>query len=287
MKIPFLKIKKFILKFFIKKQNDYSPYSMEDYFKACIKTDSILSDFGEVLGPIYCIKRGLTNKNLGVNQSSSVFFPVAGAEPLLDYFIKTSTDTYKISAKAKGTANTLKMNSLVPALQQNNTLLSRYQNSIEFRLMKTIHDNSTNNGAILGAALIGAITQQAVASVSDLRGNNAVLSNTSKQLFSNIIQNDTRLRTKFINEENITLRNIAYVCEKEIVDFTKQTTVSQKLTNIVKDILNNELFYVKMSIDNGIPIFNVFSSSDKNISNLIFRNKNGYESFSDKLGFKV
>ena len=170
---------------------------------------------------------------------------------------------------------------------KNNTLLSRYQNSIEFRLMKNIHDNSTNNGAILGAALIGAITQQAAASVSGLRGNNAVLSNTSKQLFSNIIKNDTRLRTKFINEEDITLRNIAYVCEKEIVNFTKQTSVSQKLTKIVKDILNNELFYVKMSIDNGIPIFNVFSSSDKNVSNLIFRNKNGYDSSSDKLGFKV
>ena len=266
---------------------EFGANSITGYDTSEFPMGSILSDFGEVLGPIYCIKRGLTNKNLGVNQSSSVFFPVAGAEPLLDYFIKTSTDTYKISAKAKGTANTLKMNSLVPALQQNNTLLSRYQNSIEFRLMKTIHDNSTNNGAILGAALIGAISQQAAASVSGLRGNNAVLSNTSKQLFSNIIQNDTRLRTKFINEENITLRNIAYVCEKEIVDFTKQTTVSQKLTNIVKDILNNELFYVKMSIDNGIPIFNVFSTSDKNVSNLIFRNKNGYDSFSDKLGFKI
>ena len=45
MKIPILKIKKFILKFFIKKQDDYPQYSMEEYFKACNKTDSILSDF--------------------------------------------------------------------------------------------------------------------------------------------------------------------------------------------------------------------------------------------------
>ena len=43
MKITCFKNKKFILKIFIKKQDDYSQYSIEDYFKACFKTDSILS----------------------------------------------------------------------------------------------------------------------------------------------------------------------------------------------------------------------------------------------------
>ena len=54
MKSTVLKIKKFILKFFIKKQDDYSQYSMEDYFKACIKTDSILSDFEYKLDILAC-----------------------------------------------------------------------------------------------------------------------------------------------------------------------------------------------------------------------------------------
>ena len=54
MKIPVLKIKKFFLKFFIKKQDDYSQYSMEDYFKACNKTDSILSDFEYKLDILAC-----------------------------------------------------------------------------------------------------------------------------------------------------------------------------------------------------------------------------------------
>ena len=54
MKIPVLKIKEFIQKFFIKKQNACSQYSMEDYFKACIKTDSILSDFEYRLDILAC-----------------------------------------------------------------------------------------------------------------------------------------------------------------------------------------------------------------------------------------
>ena len=29
--------------------------------------------------------------------------------------------------------------------------------------------------------------------------------------------------------------------------------ISQRLTDIVKDILNNEIFFAKMSIDNGVP----------------------------------
>ena len=38
--------------------------------------------------------------------------------------------------------------------------------------------------------------------------------------------------------------------------------VSKKFTEIVKDILDNEVFYVKLDIDNGIPRFNVASTSD-------------------------
>ena len=87
--------------------------------------------------------------------------------------------------------------------------------------------------------------------------------------------------------KNITLRNIAYLCEKNLVEYTKGTMVSQRLTNIVKDILNNEIFFVKMNIDNGVPRFTISSTSDRSVSNLHFRNKNGYDSTSDKLGFKL
>ena len=63
--------------------------------------------------------------------------------------------------------------------------------------------------------------------------------------------------------------------------------ISKKFTEIVKDVLDNDVFYVKLDIDNGIPKFNVVSTSDRTISVIHFRNKNGYDSTSDKLGFKV
>ena len=149
--------------------------------------------------------------------------------------------------------------------------------------MQTIHDNSINMGAILGCSLIGVISQSAAASVSGLRGNGTLISDAAKEQFQNLISNDSRLR----RNKNITLRNIAYLCEKNLVEYTKRTMVSQRLTNIVKDILNNEIFFVKMNIDNGVPRFTISSTSDRSVSNLHFRNKNGYDNTSDKLGFKL
>ena len=64
------------------------------------------------------------------------------------------------------------MNTLVPSLLSDNTLRVRHQNTLEFRLMQTIYDNSTNMGSILGCSLVGIISQGAAASVSGLRGNN-------------------------------------------------------------------------------------------------------------------
>ena len=118
------------------------------------------------------------------------------------------------------------------------------------------------------------------ASVGGISGSSQI---PNPRLFANLIMNDSELK----NRKNITLRNIAYVCEKKLVEYSKKSTVSNKFTEIVKDVLDNEVFYVKLDIDNGIPRFNIASTSDRTISNLVLRNKNSYNRPSDKLGFKV
>ena len=242
---------------------------------------SIRNDFGEVLGPIFCLRSGLINLNLGVNASSTISFPASGAEPLLDYFINTPTKQIKVSAKAKGTSNTLKMSALVPAVLNDSKLSIKHANSLEFRLMSAINSNSINMGAIECALLIGAISPQAAGSVRGLRGNDTEIPNP--QLFIDLISNESILRSK----QKFTLREIAYACEKKVVEFSRKTMVSKKLTEIVKDILDNEIFFVKLDIDNGIPRFNIVSTSDRTISNLVFRNKNDTGRASDRLGFKL
>ena len=173
------------------------------------------------------------------------------------------------------------MSALVPAVLNDSKLSIKHANSLEFRLMSTINSNSINMGAIECALLIGAISPQAAGSVRGLRGNGTEIPNP--QLFIDLISNESILRSK----QKFTLREIAYACEKKVVEFSRKTMVSKKLTEIVKDILDNEIFFVKLDIDNGIPRFNIVSTSDRTISNLVFRNKNDTGRASDRLGFKL
>lgn len=240
----------------------------------------IIKDFGEVIGPIYCIKRGLSEYNIGVSSSSRIFIPVASNEPLLDYYIITSNNNrIKISAKAKGTSNTLKVYSLVPPILNNPVLYKKYANDLEFNVMRTIHENNYVSGPIKACALLGIIGQDAANSVASEPAQIP-----DKKLFNSLIQKDPTLKTK----KDITTKQVSFLCEKEIVNYSKQAIKSTKFTSIVRDVLKNEIYFVKLSIVNGIPSFLVQATSgETGINNLSFRTKNGYDSKSDKLGFRL
>jgi len=240
----------------------------------------IIKDFGEVIGPIYCIKRGLSEYNIGVSSSSRIFIPVASNEPLLDYYVITSSNNrIKVSAKAKGTSNTLKVNDLVPPILNNPTLFNKYANNTEFRIMRTIYENSMVSGPIKACALLGIIGQDAANSVAS---EPAQIPN--KQLFNSLIQKDPTLKTR----QTISTKQISFLCEKEIVNYSRQAIKSTKFTSIVREVLKNEIYFVKLSIMNGIPSFLVQATSgETGVNNLSFRTKNGYDSKSDKLGFRL
>jgi len=239
--------------------------------------NDIIKDFGEVIGPIYCIKRGLSQYNIGVNLASKIFIPIAPNEPLLDYYIIVGTNQIKISAKAVGTSNTLKVADLVPPILSNPTLLQRYNNTIEFRTMREIHDNSMIQGPIRACGALGIISQEAVTSVAN---NPPDVPNIS--LFSNLIEADTRLR----NQRSVTTRQVSFLCERALINYSRNNT--QTYTNLIRDVLRNEIYFVKLQILNGIPSFIVEATTGQSsINNLYFRTKNGYDSKSDKLGFKL
>ena len=256
---------------------DTNSSNISGYDIADLPIRDIIKDFGEVIGPIYCIKRGLSQYNVGVNVTSKIFIPVAPNEPLLDYYIIAGSNRIKISAKARGTSNTLKVADLVPVILGNPTLLRKYSNSIEFNTMRQIYDNTMIQGPIKACGVLGIITQEAVNSVAS---NPADVPDTS--LFSNLIQSDVRLQ----NSSQVTTRQVSFLCEKALIDYSKRETI--KYTEIVREVLKNEIYFVKLDINGGIPSFMTQSTSgDTSISNLYFRTKNGYDAKSDKLGFKL
>ena len=264
-----------LVNFSINNSMDFSGIEM-----TTLPMSDIIKDFGEVIGPIYCIKRGLSQYNIGVSSSSKIFIPVSPNEPLLDYYIITVTNNkIKVSAKAKGTSNTLKVNNLVPPILNNPILSNKYSNNIEFRIMRTIYENSIVSGPIKACALLGIIGQDAANSVAS---EPAQIPN--KQLFNSLIQKDATLKSR----ASITTKQISYLCEKEIVNYSKQSLKSIKFTSIVREVLKNEIYFVKFSLPNRIPSFLVQATSGRTvINNLSFRTKNGYDNKSDKLGFRL
>ena len=249
------------------------------YDNTQLPISSIVKDFSEVIGPIYSVKRGLNKFGLNINNSSDILIPISSNEPLLDYYIITLQKQIKVSGKSKGTSNTLKMVDLVPRILNNPNLTSKYSRDREFLIMNEIHNNSMIQGPIKACAILGIINQ--------IASNSANTSSSyipSKELFEDLIGKDARLK----NKENITVREISYLCEKELVNYSKQTLVSQKFKKIVSDVLNDEIYFVKFNIMNDIPSFvTEATSGNVSINNLFFRSKNGYESKSDKLGFSL
>ena len=259
--------------------------------------NNIRNDFGECLGPIYAIKRGLTQySSLGVNSSTAkIFIPSRSNEPLLDYYIITPTKSIKISAKSSGvSSNTLKVSSIIPLVEQNSSLSSQLSNSKEYNLMKIINNYSMLQGPIQSAAYLGFISDSASNSVSNLQGSNYI---PNPSLFANLIQSDPRLLPILRSNKNdfsrikITVSQISYACDRMVVAYSKQPTHSSKFSDIVKKALSDEMFFIHLSLSSGIPSFSVRRAQgvagQVNIANLHLRSKNGYDYQKDKLGFRV
>tara|TARA_B100000963_G_C22600669_1_gene660078 strand:- start:643 stop:1728 length:1086 start_codon:yes stop_codon:yes gene_type:complete len=258
--------------------NPISGYNVSEF-----PMGSIESDFGEALGPIHCIKRGLTSKGLGITQASTIFIPPFGSEPLVDYIIRnTSGLSVRVSAKGSKFTNTLKPRFIVPPIRENSILANRHARSEEFAVLGLLNDYSTNEGALRACQLLGLISNQAFRSLSNF-SNQTLLSDFSKRLFTPIIQ--TNLNTK--NLRTINLRQLSKLCEELLVKYSKEQNHSQKFTKIVNDVLNNDIVIVKLAMVNGVPSFTVSQSNDGTIANVYFRNKNSFNVGGEKLGFQL
>lgn len=245
----------------------------------------IIKYFGEVLGPIHCLKRGLLTKfNLGVGLSTKILVPTSTTEPLLDYYlVKQDGKRIPISAKSTGTSNPLKVDIIVNKIKNSPTLLRKYQNTTEFKILDVINNNTMMDGPFVGAMLLGEITDQAAASAISSRGG--TIQNT--QLFQNLIRTDSRLSILPRNQKP-TAMQLSYVCEKKIVQYSRAN--SGRFTNMIKDTLAEEIVFVKLSINpmTKTPQFEALKAGGSYGIGLVkLRSKNQYDKKSDKLGFQL
>jgi hypothetical protein len=245
----------------------------------------IIKYFGEVLGPIHCLKRGLLNKfNLGISSSSKILIPTSTTEPLLDYYlIKPDGKRIPISAKATGTSNPLKVDIIVKKIKESSTLLRKYQNTVEFKILDAINNNTMMNGPFVGAMLLGEMKDTDAALAISLQGG--VIQDPTP--FQKLIKGDSRLSILPRNQKP-TAMQLSYVCEKKIVQYSRAN--AGRFTNMIKDTLAEEIIFVKLSINptTKTPQFEALKADGSYGIGLVkLRSKNGYASKSDKLGFQL
>ena len=258
----------------------FSGYDIRD-----LPLADIIKYFGEVLGPIHCLKRGLLNQfNLGVGASTKILIPTSTTEPLLDYYlVKPGNKRIPISAKATGTSNPLIVDIIVKKIKENPTLLRKYQNTVEFKILDAINNNTMMDGPFVGAMLLGEITDQAAAAAMSARGG--IVQDTTP--FQALMKSDQRLSLLRSNQKP-TATQLSYVCEKKIVAYSRGN--AGRFTNMIKDTLAEEIVFVKLTINptSKLPQFTALKADGSYGIGLVkLRSKNGYAAKSDKLGFQL
>ena len=253
---------------------------------------AIQSYFGEVIGPLACVKRNLLS-NLGINVSSASIMMPPSSEALYDYKLISGNNEYKISAKSgRGVANQVKpqlvlSDQIVPAIS------STLKSTQAYRLLTELKDNSVILGAFKGYQVIqpttdGTLTNACISDViinytSGTKSRNKL---ANKQVWAAFVQK----HLPNTNLNNATYGQVRYKCEKLIENASKTNSLQQDLKSIFEVFLNeSRLIYVKLAITLplGTPRFEVVNTPGvRRVNSLMLRTSNDSQArTSDRIGF--
>lgn len=242
--------------------------------KGNIPISDINKDFGEVLGPIAIITKGLLkSKKIRVDAGSKIYIPSRPNEPLMDYKV----GKYVISAKSGNTTNVVKPGDILSLLEKDSVKLKKWQKTKEYKILDILRRYSIRLGPIMAVSTIHPelIPPSAITSLTD--------DNYLDALRGFIKKNDY-LKSK----KSPTLNEIMYECEKILTADSKSGRLS--FTKIFADAIENQVIYVRFEVGPfgtgkwEIDASDDFKSAEKSV---YLRSKNGYNRDSDRMGIQV
>ena len=276
---------------------DYAKVGSQDY--AGIKMDGfpwgeLIKDFGEVLGPIVCIKnrRGIMNSIIPTSELSSakIFIPSSG-EPIYDYKIISGKSEHLISAKsARAVTNQIKPQYVIPVVQGNlsQTLLM----SDAYKLLSILAKYSIKQGPFYGWQLLQNTTDLTSDAIDDMEKNYAPRNKKSIDIISDYESWKPFLKKYFSGRKRISYGQVRYKCEQLIETKTKTGTLNINLKEIFKVYLNeSRVIYVKTNINSntGVPSFIASAGGGSTLTNRLYlRSSNSSPTrLGDKIGFQI
>ena len=248
--------------------------------------NDIKKDYGEVIGPVAIIKKGLL-KNKGINipsdnRTAKIYVPSRPNEPLMDYGIIVSNETFVISAKSGKTTNVVKPQDIITLLEKDPKKVRKYQNTEQYKILKSLSENGIVDGIILAASkMTGGPSENAANDVMNkMKSGGYGDYKYDLSLFAPFINQNTYLKTK----KRPTLNEIMYECEKIVANESKTRL---NFTDIFKDAVENQVIYVKFDIVGKTPKFEVIMNDDLDARRVTLRSKNGYDRRKDRIGIQV
>jgi hypothetical protein len=220
-----------------------------------INLSTINNDFGEVLGPIAIMAKGLLPID---SKSAIVNIPGRSNEPLLDYKITDKNREFKISAKSGEATNTLKPGDVLNLINADKKLIKKWKNTPQYSIIEILDSESTKQGPISAGMWMK--------------------KNGFKKAFG------------WLKDDNYT-EEVRQKCEDTIVQVSREEL---DFTSIFADATNTKIFYIKFKMGNdGSAEWKLVETpkeqkeQDKLKKRVTFRSKNYVGRPGDKLGFQV
>ena len=263
---------------------------------------SIEKEFGEALGPIHCIKRGLVGKldksgrSLGVTQATQINIVGQGVKTKDYELINTDGRTLNISAKG-GTAssNTFKPSSIMEIVDADPRLRSRIEayGRIQLDVIRTLNENNAILGPIRAANALGYYSAQSNFLPSTGIQNANFISQELQRIYEPMfLTADTtiaqRYREKQRTGSTFTYRTVTWCHENFLIRYSLESNNQSIFTRIVNDVTSAGLFFVKLNFSSQVPTFSVLMPGSGSINNVKFRQKNTkFDGGGEKLGFQI
>ena len=257
---------------------------------------TIEKEFGEALGPIFCIKRGLSGKGFGVNQSTLINIVGQGVKTK-DYEL-INTDGRIINVSAKGgtsSSNTYKPSSIMEIVDQDPKLQARINQygATQLNVIRTLNNNSAILGPIKAANALGYFSAQSSLLPSFGLQNPNFISKQLQQAYEPMFltadsEIAKRYREKQKTKTTFTYRTITWCHENFLIKYSLQSDNQRIFTKIVNDVTSAGLFFVKLNFSGQVPTFSVLMPGSGSINNVYLRQKNTkFGGGGEKLGFQI
>ena len=263
---------------------------------------TIEKEFGECTGPIFCIKRGLSNKvdksgkSYGVNQSSLINIVGQGVKTK-DYEL-INTDGRIINVSAKGgtsSSNTFKPSSIMEIVDADPRLRSRIESygRTQLNIIRTLNENNALLGPIRAANFLGYYSALSRFVPSTGIRNADFISGKLQQAYEPMfLTADSEIAKRYREKQRtggtFTYRTITWCHENFLIKYSLESANRTIFSRIVNDVTSSNLFFVKLSFSSQVPTFDVLMPGSGSINNVYLRQKNTkFGGGGEKLGFQI